>query len=161
MKTNEFLSLLQSQPNKELRFEYRPGQLVAPGYHITEIKNVTVDAVNCGAGTDLWKETVIQLWEDPIENTAQYMSGQKALDILNKVDGVKPMEKNVEVKFEYSNDDFHTAQLFVNDFSVDEKAIVMKLGIAKTECKAMEACGITLETSNISDNACAPGSGCC
>lgn len=161
MKTNEFLSLLQEQPNKKLLFEYRSGEFVAPGYHITEIKNVTVDAVDCGAGTDFWKETVIQLWEDPTEDTDSYMSAEKALDILNKVDRIKPMEKNVEVKFEYSNPNFHTAQLFVNDFAVNENAIVMKLGVEKTDCKAKETCGITPEPVNAEDTGCAPGSGCC
>ena len=161
MKTNEFLSLLQQQPDKKLLFEYRPQQFVAPGYHITEIKNITVDAVDCGAGTDFWKETVIQLWEDPTEDTDRYMSAKKALDILKKVDRIKPMEKDVEVKFEYSNPDFHTAQLFVNAFTVNNNAIVMQLGVEKTDCKAKDTCGITPEPVNAGDTGCAPGSGCC
>ena len=41
------------------------------------------------------------------------MNTFKALSILKKVDGIKPMVRDAEVKFEYSNENFHTAQLFV------------------------------------------------
>lgn len=115
MKTNEFLLLLKIHSNKNLLFEYTEGQFVAPDYHITEVKNITIDSVDCGAGTDFWKETVIQLWESPNENESpEYMSTKKALGILKKVDRLKSMDRASEIKFEYGNADFHTAQLFIN-----------------------------------------------
>ena len=163
MKTKEFLSLLEENPNKQLRFEYAPGKFVGHNYHITEIKNITIDSVDCGAGVDFWKETVIQLWESPDENdTLEYMTSLKALGILNKVDEIKPMEKEVEVKFEYSNERFHTAQLFVNDFSLDTDKLIMKLGVKQTDCKARETCGAPVQNVVQKEGAtCAPGSGCC
>ena len=162
MKTNEFLSLLKDNPNKSLLFEYKNGSLVGANYHITEVKNITIDAVDCGANTDFWKETIIQLWESPKEiDKREYMSAYKALGILNKVDSIKPMEKEVEVKFEYSNSDFHTAQLFVNDFEINENNLIMKLGVEQTDCKAKDECGIPIEVSGEVVNSCAPGSGCC
>lgn len=162
MKTNEFLSLLQENPNKSLLFEYKEGQFVGANYHITEIKNITVDSVDCGAGVDFWKETIIQLWESPDEHEKEeYMSAYKALGILNKVDSIKPMEKEVEVKFEYSNPKFHTAQLFVNDFTIDQNNLIMKLSIEKTDCKARETCGVSVETESKEEACCTPGGGCC
>ncbi|WP_411029670.1 DUF6428 family protein [Spongiimicrobium sp. 3-5] len=161
MQTKELLALLQEHQNKSLLFEYKPGQTVGANYHITEVKNVTIDSVDCGAGVDFWKETIIQLWESPseIEKTT-YMSAYKALGILQKVNKIKPMEMDTEVKFEYSNASFHTAQLFVNDFQLNNDALVIKLGVKKTDCKAKETCGVPeLETS--AANSCAPGSGCC
>ena len=93
MKTNEFLTLLKENTDKSLVFEYAPGQLVGANYHITEVKNITVDSVDCGAGTDFWKETIIQLWESPQElGKRDYMTAYKAMGILNKVDKIKPME---------------------------------------------------------------------
>mgnify|MGYP003670768610 FL=1 len=90
MKTNEFLSILKKNANKALLFEYAPGKLVAANYHITEIKNITIDAVDCGAGTDFWKETIIQLWESPEEvGKRDYMLSHKALEILDRVDSIK------------------------------------------------------------------------
>ena len=162
MKTNEFLSLLKAHPNKELLFEYKKGQFVGANYHITEIKNITVDSVDCGAGVDFWKETVIQLWESPDEHEKEeYLSAYKALGILNKVDGIKPMERDVEVKFEYSNANFHTAQLFVDDFTIDQNKLIMKLAIEKTDCKARETCGVPIAVEASEESSCTPGGGCC
>ena len=161
MKTKELLNILKENSSKNLLFEYTPGQFVGANYHITEVKNVTVDAIDCGARPDFWKETVIQLWESPKEKGKRdYMSAYKALSILNKVDKIKPMEREVEVKFEYSNASFHTAQLYVNDYQVSGENLIFKLGVEQTDCKAKETCGIP-ETVTETASACAPGSGCC
>ena len=162
MNTNEFLSLLHDNPNKSLVFEYKNGGYVGANYHITEVKNVTIESVDCGAGTDFWKETIIQLWESPNEiGKKDYMSAYKALGILNKVDRMKPMEKEVEVKFEYSNPSFHTAQLFVNDYEIYEDRLLIKLGVEKTDCKAKETCGVPVETAKTEEACCTPNGGCC
>ena len=162
MKTSEFLALLNDHKNKELLFEYLPGKFVGANYHITEIKNITVDAVDCGAGTDFWKETVIQLWESPTEkDKVAFMTAFKALGILNKVDRMKPMERSSEVRFEYSNDEFHTAQLFVDDYVYNENKIILKLTSKKTDCKAKETCGVEETAETTTAGACAPGTGCC
>lgn len=162
MKTNEFLSLLNEHSNKSLLFEYKTGHFVGANYHITEIKNITIDSVDCGAGVDFWKETIIQLWESPTEkDKIEYMSAFKALGILNKVDRIKSMEKEVEVKFEYSNPNFHTAQLFVNSFEVNANQLIMKLGVEQTDCKAKDTCGVPVKVDAQEINSCAPGSGCC
>jgi len=161
MKTKELLSILKDNPNKSLLFEYKPGALVGANYHITEVKNVTIDAVDCGATTDYWKETIIQLWESPTEKDKRtYMSAYKALSILNKVDKIKPMERDVEVKFEYSNANFHTAQLFVNAYQVTGDNLIFHLGVEPTDCKAKETCGIE-KPAKATTEACTPGSGCC
>jgi hypothetical protein len=161
MKTNEFLSVLKENTTKSLVFEYAPGQLVGANYHITEVKNITIDSVDCGAGTDFWKETIIQLWESPAElGKRDYMIADKALSILNTVDKIKPMEKDVEVKFEYSNSVFHTAQLYVLSHQIKDDQILMHLGVEKTDCKAKETCGVP-ETAEVAEASCAPGGGCC
>jgi len=161
MKTQEFLNVLKENQGKSLLFEYAPNLLVGANYHVTEVKNITVDAVDCGAGVDFWKETIIQLWESPSElGKTEYMTAYKVLAILNKVDRIKPMVKDAEVKFEYSNATFHTAQLFVNDYAIQYQQLIFKLGVQKTDCKAKEACGLpTVE--EVSANSCSPESGCC
>ncbi|MEH6513712.1 DUF6428 family protein [Maribacter arcticus] len=161
MKTNEFLALLNENLEKSLMFEYAPGLLVGANYHITEVKNITIDSVDCGAGTDFWKETIIQLWESPEElGKRDYMVVEKALSILNRVDKIKPMEKDVEVKFEYSNALFHTAQLFVLSYQIKDNNLLLHLGVEKTDCKAKETCGVS-ENEEVMESSCAPGSGCC
>ncbi|WP_273275798.1 DUF6428 family protein [Maribacter polysiphoniae] len=162
MKTNEFLALLRSNPGKSLLFEYKEGHLVEANYHITEVKNTIIDAIDCGANTDSWKETVVQLWESPKEKGKRdYMTTDKALAILDKVDRIKPMEKEVEIKFEYSNPSFHTAQLFVNGHSIASGKLMLRLGVERTDCKAKATCGQPVENIEQEVASCTPGTGCC
>lgn len=164
MTTQELFSLLKEHQNKSLLFQYAPQQLVGANYHITEVKHIKIDSVDCGAQTDSWNETVIQLWESPSElGKTEYMTAFKALGILNKVGKMKPYDGASEVKFEYSNSLFHTAQLFVTDFEISGNNLVMNLAIEKTDCKAKELCGLPEPTTAVetASSECSPGSGCC
>jgi hypothetical protein len=165
MKTQELFNLLETNKDKSLLFEYAPNLLVAANYHITEVKHLTIDSVDCGANHDAWKETIIQLWESPNElGKTEFMTVDKALSILTKVGEMKPYALDAEVKFEYSNATFHTAQLFVNDFEIKGNKLIFKLAIEKTDCKAKEECGVPeeLETVNVNEEpCCSPNGNCC
>lgn len=165
MTTQELFKLLEQHQDKVLMFEYAPNRLVGANYHITEVKHVTIDSVDCGSKTDFWKETIIQLWESPRElGKTEYMSIYKALAILKKVGKMKPYALDSEVKFEYSNDNFHTAQLFVNDYDVNGQNLVVKLGVEKTDCKAKDVCCApeVLETVGSEvEPCCASDGNCC
>ncbi|MFD2563878.1 DUF6428 family protein [Aquimarina rubra] len=161
MNTSEFISLLGEHQDKSLLFEYAPGMLVGANYHITEVKHVTVDSVDCGAGTDSWKETIIQLWESPSElGKRDYLTTYKALGILRKVGKMKTYVMEAPVKIEYGNAMFHTAHLHITGFSSKEGQLIIKLAVQPTDCKAKETCGVP-ETSVAEETSCAPGSGCC
>ena len=165
MNTDQLFKILEQNKGKSLLFEYAPNQLVAANYHITEVKHITIDSVDCGSQTDAWKETIIQLWESPLEKEKkEYMSVLKALSILEKVETMKPYELDAEVKFEYSNATFHTAQLFVNDFEIQGNNLIVKLAIEKTDCKAKELCGVPEKKEAILTNeepCCSPEGNCC
>jgi hypothetical protein len=169
MKTQELFSILEQYQDKTLQFEYASNKFVSANYHITEVKHIKVDSVDCGAQTDSWNETIIQLWESPLEiNKTKHMSASKAFEILKKVGEMKSYDLNSEVKFEYSNTSFHTAQLFVNDFKVDNNNVIFQLGIEKTDCKAKELCGVpevvvnTLEKAKDAvETCCTPDGNCC
>ncbi len=165
MKTQELFKLLEQNQDKALLFEYAPKQLVGANYHITEVKHITIDSVDCGSQTDFWKETIIQLWESPKElGKTEYMSVYKALAILKKVGKMKPYSLDSEVKFEYSNASFHTAQLFVNDYEIIGQNLIVKLAIEKTDCKAKEACGVaevkTFKVTSL-EPCCSSDGNCC
>lgn len=165
MKTLELFQLLEQHQDKSLVFEYAPGHLVGANYHITEVKHLTIDSVDCGSQTDTWKETIIQLWESPKEiGKTEYMSVYKALAILKKVGKMKPYVLDAEIKIEYSNATFHTAQLFINDFEIKAKQLIFKLGVEQTDCKAKEVCGISEVLQPVGSNAepcCSPDGNCC
>lgn len=161
MKTSELFDLLRQHQEKPLLFEYAPNLLVGANYHITEVKHIKIEAVDCGAGTDSWNETIIQLWESPEEILkAEFMQTAKALSILDKVGQMKAYDLEADVKFEYSNANFHTAQLFVTGFSLKGGNLLIKLDVNPTDCKAKETCGVAEPTMAYS-NECSPGSGCC
>nr|WP_321246482.1 DUF6428 family protein [uncultured Psychroserpens sp.] len=169
MKTQELFSILEQHQDKTLLFEYASNKFVSANYHITEVKHIKVDSVDCGAQTDSWNETIIQLWESPLEiNKTKHMSVSKAFGILNKVGEMKAYDLESEVKFEYSNASFHTAQLFVNDFKTEDNNVIFELGIEKTDCKAKELCGVpevvinTLEKAKETvETCCTPDGNCC
>ncbi|WP_136482125.1 DUF6428 family protein [Cognatitamlana onchidii] len=163
MKTLDFFNLLEGNKEKSLLFEYAPGLLVGANYHITEVKHVVVDAIDCGSQADSWKETIVQLWESPKEiGKTEYMTVFKALSILKKVGAMKPYVLDAELKLEYSNSNFHTAQMFVDDYNIQGSHLIVKLAIEKTDCKAKELCGVTEEEQAKNEaSCCTPGSGCC
>ena len=166
MKTQELFNLLEQHQDKELLFEYQPNNYVGANYHITEVKHLNVESVDCGSQTDSWKETIIQLWESPSElHKTKHMSVLKALGILKKVGKMKPYNLDAEVKIEYSNATFHTAQLFVNNFETKDHKLILSLRVQKTACKANDICGITQQTDTTPKaetvECCSPESGCC
>ena len=163
MKTREFLDILNANRDKSLLFEYSNGKFVGANYHITEVKHIHIDSVDCGANSDSWNETLIQLWESPSEaGKTEYMSTLKALGILNKVAKLRAFDPDAELKFEYGNDSFHTAHLFVNDIQADDSRLVVKMAVTKTDCKAKDSCGVPQPAVvEVAEACCSPGSGCC
>ncbi len=164
MKTQELFNVLRQHEDKSLLFEYKPYAFVGANYHITEVKHIAVDSVDCGAGTDAWKETIIQLWESPSElGKRDFMKTSKALSILDRVATMKPYTMDAEVKFEYSNATFHTAQLFVNDFEIRDDNLIVKLDVEKTDCKAKSTCGVEEAATDVTttEACCSPADNCC
>ncbi len=162
MKTQELFKVLEQNKDKSLLFEYAPNKLVGANFHITEVKHLKIDSVDCGSQTDAWNETIIQLWESPTElDKTEYMTVYKALSILKKVGKMKAYDFDAEVKFEYSNETFHTAQQFVNDFEIHNNNLIIKLAIEKTDCKAKSICGVEEILETVSEPCCTPEGNCC
>lgn len=159
MKTNELIELLEKNSSKQLIFEYLSGAFTESDYHITEVKNISIEAINCGGGVETWNETVIQLWENPYSTEiGTTMKTDKALQILERVQRQRPLNVEAEVRFEYGNKRFHTCIQSVKEITQNSRALIVSLGEVKADCKDKEACGIEIP---VSESKCAPGSGCC
>lgn len=156
MTTQEFLNILTQHPNLPLYFEYQSGQFVRSDYHITEIKNVSYDTVDCGGVQNTWKETIVQLWENETPEPQHSVDTTKALKIFEVVEKTRPTFKDTEVRFEYGNASFHTAVLAVDSVDISDK-IVVRLQGTKTTCKANDRAA----TFQGLELACSPGGGCC
>ena len=163
MKTQEFLNLIKENDQKSLIFEYQENKFAGTNYHLTEVKNVTFETVDCGGKVNDWKETHIQLWESPTEvGKEYYITTDKALAILDRVNSIRPLSLETEVKVEFGNDEFHTSILSIDSIVADDQKVLVKLFADKTQCKAQELCGVLVEeTAEETSGSCAPGSGCC
>jgi hypothetical protein len=71
------------------------------------------------------------------------------------------MDRDAVVKFEYSNDNFHTSQLDVTGFDLKDGKLKIALYSQPTDCKAKEDCGVPEEVTATSSSCCEPESGCC
>lgn len=141
MKTKNFLETLKNNLNKDLLFEYEQDKYVGANYHITEIKTLSIESVDCGGLENSWKETVVQLWESPLEiGKRTFMKASKAIEIVDKVNAIKPILIDTEIKIEYGNKSFHTANLVVESIVENEKSIIVKLHSDSTQCKASDNC---------------------
>jgi len=163
MKAKEFLSILRENKEKALLFEYKQNKFVEANYHITEVKNVSIQSVDCGGRSDQWNETVIQLWESPAEiGKTDFMMVDKALSIIEKVDSINPILLDTEVKLEYGNTEFHTAALDIDNINLKSDKIIVQLFVAETDCKAKNLSGVPeKEIAVAQEDACCSGSGCC
>ncbi|MGI9531916.1 DUF6428 family protein [Lutimonas sp.] len=143
MKVNEFMKVLEQNKNKELVFSYAQDKLVGANYHLTEVKNVQFDTTDCGGKTNFWEETHFQLWESPSElGKRTYMTTDKILSIIKRVDGIKPVKVDTELKMEYGNDSFATSVMPVEHITLQESRVLVSLFAEATRCKANDACGI-------------------
>lgn len=162
MNTQTFLNTLKENQDRNLLFEYAPSLFVGANYHITEVKHITIDSVDCGAQTAAWKETVVQIWESPKEiGKREFMKVKKAIQIFDRVGTMKPYTLDSELKVEYGNSAFHTTQQFIKNIVVADNDLIVKLTLDKTLCKANEKCGIQETISEVETSCCSSETVCC
>jgi len=165
MNVKELLAVLKENNEKALLFEYTENQFAGTNYHLTEVKNVTFETVDCGGKVNDWKETHIQLWESPNElGKEYYITTDKAMAILERVNGINPLWLETEVKVEFGNAEFHTSVLSIDSIVSDDNKLIVKLFTNETQCKALDVCGVLVEETiqpDTNEEACCSDSGCC
>jgi len=160
MKVVKFIEVLNVNKGKALKFLYKQNAYVEPNYHLTEVKNVLFDTTDCGGKRNTWEETHFQLWENPEEaGKLDFMTTDKILSILDKVDGLNPIKGLTELKFEYGNAEFNTGVMPVEDIEVLQHEVIVKLFEEAARCKANDVCGIAQEEEK--KEACCTTDACC
>jgi len=81
-------------------------------YHITEIKQAPITAVDCGGVMNKWTEVIVQLWEPEGKLQERAMKVGKALSIVGLVEKSLPLDPDAVVKIEFGNSQFDTRQCF-------------------------------------------------
>jgi len=155
MKVNEFIELLEQNRSKELKFEYLEGKYVDASYHLTEVKNVTFETTDCGGKTNSWTETQMQLWEKPEEKgKSEFMSTDKILSILERVNKIRPLWQETELKFEYGNSEFNTGVMPALGTRSSDDYLVIVLFEEKARCKANDLCGYQEKETSVEQPCC-------
>ncbi|GAB3574077.1 hypothetical protein GCM10027578_36090 [Spirosoma luteolum] len=166
-----FTTMLSRFPDHELQFAYGANERVAPNYHITEIKQVVIQSVDCGGQRNAWTEIVLQLWEPGGAATGRAMPVRKALSIVELVQQQLPLDPAAPVKIEFGNSRFDTRQLYPVDWLLTSDQLTVRLTPDQTQCKAQNrpgpdgtlaaCCGPLDAIEPVAVDACVPGSGCC
>ncbi len=164
MTWQSFRSQLEKYPEQILQFQYAAGTLVAPSYHITEIKQAPITSVDCGGKINAWTEIIVQLWEPEQSQTNRAMAVNKALKIVDLVEKNIDLHPEAIVKIEFGNAAFDTRQMYPNQFRLEGENLVVNLQPDATQCKATDR-GATCRTPGNktleAGTSCTPGGGCC
>ena len=150
MNTRDFLTTLDPYQDRALTFEIG-GEIgdeiedgrIQPGYHVTEIKAVSVRSVDCGGQESAWAETVIQLWT-PERSNEHAMSVGKFLSIYRRVASRVPTEEDAEVRLEVGEQGAPAVSYFVANIRAEGQEVVVKLEPPLVACKALGTLSLTM-----------------
>lgn len=135
MKTQEFLNLLVQNEEKELIFEFQAGQFIPKAYHITEVKNVHIESVDCGGRPDEYFQTIVQLWHNGTETSDNFMTAKTANKIFEKVNTMKPIKEDTPIFFEWGDAQNRTSNYEVNAVHIKGNQLIVKTFVPPTVCK--------------------------
>lgn len=139
MKTSEFLDALRSRPELPLEFSTAAGSVPA-GYHLTEVKRVAHDTVDCGSKAHSWTENHFELWAPADAGPGRTaMRAGKFLSIVEKVRPTLSLDEGAEVRVFGSvgggPDQLHT----VTSIETGADSISVHLEPVSAQCKAAQS----------------------
>jgi hypothetical protein len=132
LSAQAMLDALGGQKEKPLIFNY-DGRDVRPSYHVTEVKTGAFRGLDCGANTESWNETFIQLW-DIEEDHRGHMPAGKFLAIIGKVAQAVGFDADARLTFEVS-DGVKPMQLYRAERIEAGEAVRIVLSPRPSSCK--------------------------
>jgi Family of unknown function (DUF6428) len=171
MNTQEFVANLRQHNDTPLIFDYGQARVPA-GYHVTEVKAVSYQTMDCGGKSDAWTETIVQLWNPDATDKKEFMSAKKFLNIFDRAASGVPVTTTAELKLEYGNDTMPAINYHIGNMSLEDGNLVISLESPKVQCKArnrlleestlepVSACCTPNQDLGISSSA-KTGTGCC
>jgi hypothetical protein len=132
LSAQSVLDTLTAHKDKALIFHYDERD-VRPSYHVTEVKTGTFRGHDCGANTESWNETFIQLW-DIEEDNRSHMPVWKFLAIIGKVSQAVGFDADAKLTFEVS-DGVHPMQLYRAERIETGEAVRVVLSPRPSSCK--------------------------
>ena len=156
------LSEIKSKLNQleSIAFELPDGSLVPRHFHVTEVGKVTKHFMDCGGTVREEQVANFQLWE--ANDYDHRLHPKKLVDIIELSEKILDMDDRLDIEVEYQGS---TIGKYGLDFNGENFLLTAKL----TDCLAKDQCGAPQDKPKVkhsaiqkqTDNACAPGSGCC
>ncbi len=143
MKTASFLAALRRHADLPLAFRLGSARTsaLAPGYHLTEVKRVAYETMDCGAMTHRWFETQFELWVPPLIGALPgraAMPAEKFLQIVDRVQGTLPLDGETEARVHAALGGHPAALYEIAAVSPLGGQLVVELTPDRTRCKAAE-----------------------
>jgi len=140
MKTSLFISTLREHATLPLVF--RAGRAaISSHYHLTEVKRVAYETMDCGAQTHRWSETQFELWVPPLVGALpgrDHMPAGKFLAILDRVEKELPLDGDTPARVFVALGDAPAALFDVAGMEAAEGRLYVELTPDRTRCKAAE-----------------------
>ncbi len=135
MKTSQLFQTLASNQSLELHFNIQGHGNIAPGFHLTEVKNVSIQSVDCGGKSHEEKEVILQLMDGNPEKPAEILTAAKATSILKKVQEKLNLFSEEQVFVEYGNLELNFAKYAVSKIEQTETSWQVSLSPLHSQCK--------------------------
>lgn len=133
-----FSESLQEASHLSLKFTLRGRPFVPSDFHVTEVKKVTTEAMDCGGKSDSWQELVIQLWSPKGEKDATPMTARKFLDIV-EVTGYQALLDTLPLRFEYGDARLPAVQYHLHQIIQTDTHLEIELKPPAVACKPRAA----------------------
>lgn len=140
MKTSSFLAALRAQ--SKLPLVFRTGRtVVSPGYHLTEVKRVGYETMDCGAMTHRWTESQFEIWVPALEKIVPgrgHMAAEKFLGIIDRVEAQLPLNSDATARIHASFNGQPAALYDIDAVTARDGQLWIELSPDRTRCKAAE-----------------------
>lgn len=168
MKTSAFLAALRASPSLPVVFRAAAGT-ISSHYHLTEVKRVAYETMDCGAMTHRWAETQFELWVPPLVGALpgrDHLPAGKFLAIIDRVEKELPLDGTTDARIFVALGDQGAALYDISSVAASEGRLVVALTPDRARCKAAErrvasltggCCG----TPANADETAAPATACC
>ncbi|MBX3737008.1 MAG: hypothetical protein KF715_09985 [Candidatus Didemnitutus sp.] len=162
MKTSAFLSSLRA--HAALPVVFRSGSVeIAPQYHLTEVKRVAYETMDCGAQTHRWSETQFELWVPSLTGDQpgrDHMPAGKFLAIIDRVEKELPLDGDTPARIFVALGDAPAALYDIASVHAVDGRLHIELTADRARCKAAERRTATL-TGGCCGSDHGDGNGCC
>jgi len=131
---SNLVSALKNNPDLPVIFTQNE-QTISPGYHITEVKIAVVNSLDCGQGTDQWRELVIQLLDGDDDSSNAYMQSAKFHGILGQALKAEQVDDDTHLYFEFTPGNAAMQKSSIKEVEIVNNTIAITLATTTAQCK--------------------------